>query len=155
MLLYRLAKTKRAADLTGEGAKRVGGRWNHIGTPAVYTAESGSLAILEVLQYAEVKDIYNFSMLIISIPDNVQVQRVTLAELPDNWLQYPHPDATKDIGQKWIDEGIALLLEVPSAVYPNESNFLINPFHTDAKHIRMISVEPFLFSERLFKSYKK
>ena len=151
MLLYRLAKTIRATDLTGEGARRAGGRWNFAGTPVVYTAQSGSLAILEVLQYAQETDIRQFSMLTLEVPDTVSIQQVSLESLPPDWRQYPYPEATRQIGQRWIEQGEALLLQVPSAVYPEESNWLINPQHPETTTIRIVSVKPFSFSERLFR----
>lgn len=151
MLLYRLAKTARAADLTGEGAKRAGGRWNYAGVPVVYTAENGSLVVLEVLQYADISDIHSFSMLTVEVPDDVAIQRISLITLPDDWHQYPHLTHTKEFGQQWIEQEKALLLQVPSAVYPDETNWLINPHHPDAKRIQLVSVKPFVFSDRLFR----
>lgn len=82
MRLYRLAKTHRANDLSGEGAKRAGGRWNPPGTPVLYMAESGALAILEVLQYAHVQDMRNFSMLVLEAPDDASIQQIELQTLP-------------------------------------------------------------------------
>lgn len=114
MLLYRLSKTIRATDLTGEGAKRAGGRWNYVGTPVLYTAENGALAILEVLQYADVADIHSFSMLTLEVPDDVEIYRIPLESLPINWQHFPHLSATKDIGHYWVEQGRALLLQVPS-----------------------------------------
>ena len=151
MLFYRLAKTSRATDLTGEGARRAGGRWNFAGTPVVYTAQSGALAILEVLQYAQEADIRLFSMLTLDVPDTALIQRVSLDGLPADWLQYPYLEATRLIGQRWMEKVEALLLQVPSAVYPDESNWLINPQHPEVATIRIVSVKPFTFSERLFR----
>lgn len=150
MLLYRLAKTTRANDLSGEGAKRAGGRWNHAGIPLVYTAQSGSLAILEVLQYVNPADLRSFSMLTIHVPDDVSVTRITPAALPDHWQRYPYPATTKDIGSEWAAKQESLLLAVPSAVYPDEYNYLINPQHTAINQLRIVSVKPFVFNERLF-----
>ncbi|MCP4191062.1 MAG: RES family NAD+ phosphorylase, partial [Planctomycetaceae bacterium] len=46
---WRLIKANHADDaFAGEGAKRWGGRWNSKGVRVVYTAESLSLATLEV-----------------------------------------------------------------------------------------------------------
>jgi RES domain-containing protein len=151
MQLYRLAKTARATDLTGEGAKRAGGRWNFPGTPVVYSVQSGSLAVLEVLQYVEISDIRKFSILTIDVPDDLTVQNIPLAELPENWRDFPYPNETKELGRLWAERGEALLLEVPSAVYPDESNWLINPLHPMASRIRVVAVKPFVFNDRLFR----
>jgi RES domain-containing protein len=151
MFLYRLAKTIRAADLTGEGARQAGGRWNYPGTPVIYTAQNGSLAVLEVLQYIEVADVRKFSMLTLEVPDDAPIQRVSLISLPNHWQAFPYPEETRIIGRQWADDGQTLLLEVPSAVYPDESNWLINPLHSMASQIRIVSVKPFVFSDRLFR----
>jgi RES domain-containing protein len=50
---WRLIKANHADDaFAGEGAKRWGGRWNSKGVRVVYTAESLSLATLEVIGHA-------------------------------------------------------------------------------------------------------
>ncbi|GAB3641661.1 RES family NAD+ phosphorylase [Spirosoma arcticum] len=150
MLLYRLAKTVRAYDLTGEGAKRAGGRWNYPGTPVVYTAQNGSLAVLEVLQYVEISDVRSFSMLTIELPDEAPIQRINGSELPVDWQRFPYSTETKEIGRHWVEEDKALVLIVPSAVYPEESNWLINPLHPMAHFVSVVDVKPFVFNDRLF-----
>ncbi|MCY7358045.1 MAG: RES family NAD+ phosphorylase [Rudanella sp.] len=151
MRLNRLAKTARANDLTGEGAKRAGRRWNYAGTPIIYTAQNGPLAVLGVLQYIEVTDVHKFSVLIINVPDDALIKRIDRDNLPDNWQQFPYPKKTKAIGRLWIERVTALLLEVPSAVYPDESNWLINPEHSMASTIQIVAVKPFVFNDRLFR----
>ncbi len=47
MLAWRLCRAP-FADLSGEGARRLGGRWNTPGRPLVYAASSAALAVLEV-----------------------------------------------------------------------------------------------------------
>ena len=47
MLAWRLCRAP-FADLSGEGARRYGGRWNRPGRPIVYAASSAALAVLEV-----------------------------------------------------------------------------------------------------------
>ena len=53
MELWRLCR-RAHADLTGEGAHRVGGRWNNPGRPVVYLAEHPALAALEVPVHLDV-----------------------------------------------------------------------------------------------------
>lgn len=151
MRLYRLAKTHRATELSGEGAKRAGGRWNLPGMPVVYTAESGALAILEVLQYVDVQDIRNFSMLVLDVPDSASIVRIELGRLPRGWNAFPYPASTREIGQRWAEASNELILQVPSAVYPQESNYLLNPLHPDFSAVRILETQPFVFSERLFR----
>lgn len=150
MRLYRLAKTARANDLTGEGAKRAGGRWNYVGTSVIYTAQNGPLAVLEVLQYIEVTDVHKFSMLTIEVPDDALITHIDKNSLPDGWQRFPYPSETKEIGRLWAEKENTLLLEVSSAVYPDESNWLINPLHPMANRIQIVSVKPFIFNDRLF-----
>ena len=57
---WRIVKAKhkkRAFD--GEGARIAGGRWNKIGTPMVYTADSLALAALELIVHLPDKDLFN------------------------------------------------------------------------------------------------
>jgi RES domain-containing protein len=46
--IFRVCRA-RHARLDGEGARRVGGRWNSAGRAVVYMAESIALAVLENL----------------------------------------------------------------------------------------------------------
>ena len=47
MLAWRLCRAP-FTDLTGEGARRYGRRWNRPGRPMVYAASSAALAVLEI-----------------------------------------------------------------------------------------------------------
>ena len=49
MIVYRIADRKYKDDLSGTGAKLIGGRWNSPGLPALYTSEHASLATLEII----------------------------------------------------------------------------------------------------------
>ncbi|MBM2839324.1 MAG: family phosphorylase, partial [Deltaproteobacteria bacterium] len=49
MDLFRIAKTKYINDLSGNGARVYGGRWNEKGVAVIYTSESRALAALEFL----------------------------------------------------------------------------------------------------------
>jgi len=49
MDLFRVTRKKYIDDLSGEGSRLYGGRWNHKGAAVIYTSESISLAAMEVL----------------------------------------------------------------------------------------------------------
>ncbi|MGB3154371.1 MAG: RES domain-containing protein, partial [Chitinophagaceae bacterium] len=51
MTLYRFAKQIYSNDISGTGAKKLGGRWNSPGLPVVYTSCTISLSLLELLVY--------------------------------------------------------------------------------------------------------
>ena len=56
--------------LDGEGAKRVGGRWNSPGRAVVYMAESVSLAVLENLVHLAKEDFpTGFVVITVVLPD--------------------------------------------------------------------------------------
>ena len=46
MLIYRFGLKKFIGDLSGQGAKIYGGRWNSVGNSMLYTSYSPSLAML-------------------------------------------------------------------------------------------------------------
>src|SRR5215213_3712747 len=98
MKVYRLANRKYAKDKTGEGAKLHGGRWNHIGTPCLYTSESRSLAILEYSVNIELFSIpRTLCIITFDIPEDSMLE-CSISNLPGNWTQSPAPAETKDFG---------------------------------------------------------
>lgn len=120
----------------GEGANLYGGRWNNKGTPLIYTAASRALAVLELLVNIEFEESLENDFLIyqLEVADN-QILTLAQSDLPDDWLQYPASEITKQIGDQWQRSAESLVLEVPSAIIRQESNFLINPQHKDFKKV--------------------
>jgi RES domain-containing protein len=119
----------------------------------VYTSASLALAALEVfvnLERAEPPgDLVSISA---DIPESLAVSRIATSELPGNWRSYPAPDALADLGARWANELKAPVLAVPSAVIPQELNYLLNPRHADFKRIRVGKPEAFRFDPRLRRS---
>jgi RES domain-containing protein len=88
------------------------------------------------------------------VPDRLHVEAIELARLPGNWRAYPPPDALQDLGDEWIRSGRSPVLAVPSAVIPTERNYLLNPLHSDFRHVRFADPDPFRFDPRMWKSSK-
>ena len=151
MIVYRIAKEEYIEDLSGNGAKRTGGRWNPKGTPVLYCASTSSLAILEKLVSIDM-DLLPDDLCIaaLEIPKS-KILKTPEEELPKNWNHYPSPDALKSIGKSWIELGNFCTLQIPSTVNPMESNYLINVRHPLMEKIKIKEVTPFRIDHRLSK----
>lgn len=149
---WRIVKqrhVRRAFD--GEGARRRGGRWNSPGTAVVYTSESESLAILEILVHLESAHILRAYSLIECRFEPALVVVLEPAILPKTWRSSPPPHEMQALGDKWITSGNSAVLAVPSVVVPREFNFLLNPAHSDFSSIEIGEPENVTFDERLVK----
>lgn len=151
MNVYRLAREKHATPLSGKGAARYGARWNPVGIELIYTAQNRSLAMAEVavhLTLATLPD--DYCMLTIEIPDEIKVKRLSEADLPPDWKEFPHPASTQSIGRDFVTENEYCVLMIPSVVTQGDFNVLINPNHIDFPKISIKSIEKFLFDKRIF-----
>ena len=151
MRLWRIC-SRRHRRFDGEGARLYGGRWNHAGTSVVYTSSSLSLAALELFVHLDI-DMVPADLVAIQadVPDTIHIEVVTLESLPKNWRHYPVPEALKDIGTAWAARASTAILAVPSAVIPEERNYLLNPKHRDLKRLRVHKPVPFHFDPRMWK----
>lgn len=150
MILYRFAHKKFAHELSGTGARLKGGRWNPAGLPVLYTSESISLALLEVLVNASTLDeLQSIQLMEIHIPTNAECQEIKLRNLKKDW---DHDiDYTQWMGKEILQTKKTLLFQCPSAVVHKEHNYMINPLHADFKKVRLQNAVDFSFDERLFK----
>lgn len=150
MLVYRIAKKDVVKDLSGTGAKLYGGRWNHRGTPVVYTSETRALATVEFLVHVSLSNAPRGLMIAtIEIPDKIVPEDIPRASLPRGWREYPPPRAAVDLGTQWAKAKKSLLLRVPSAIVEQEYNILINPLHSAMLHVVLKDVAAFEFDKRL------
>jgi RES domain-containing protein len=127
---WRITRDKYIRDaFSGDGAKQYGGRWNPPGIPMVYTAQSLSLAILELIVHLEDDgDISSYVAIPVTFPPAL-VQILPESRWPEKWDSLPIAEPSRQIGKEWFDAMTSVVLQVPSSVVPRESNFLINPVH--------------------------
>lgn len=147
---WRITKQKYARSaFSGDGARIYGGRWNSPGTAMIYTAQSQSLAVLEMLVHLDSPDLLsNYVFFQVSI-DPSYVKDLSFATLPRNWKADPVPARVQAIGDDWFAGGASAVLRVPSALVPGESNFLLNPRHSDFGKMRIGKPIPFQYDPRL------
>ena len=131
------------ADLSGEGARLYGGRWNSPGRPMVYAAESASLAVLEVRVHLDL----DWRVL----PDDYVLMAIDAGDLVAETL-VETPADPRAAGDAWVASGRSALLRAPSFIVPESDNVLINPAHRDATRLAVASIRPFAFDARLWPS---
>jgi RES domain-containing protein len=147
---WRITKRKHARTaFTGEGARLYGGRRNSPGTRVVYTAQSQSLAVLEMLVHLDSAEILKHYILFEIEIDASRIANLDMAKLPRNWRADPGPDRVRAIGDAWIASGSSVALRVPSALVPGESNILLNPVHRDFLRLTIHKPLSFQFDLRL------
>lgn len=153
MVVYRITTAKWADQLSGSGRA---GRWNSNGLFVIYTAGTRALACLENLAHRRVVgDDALFKITLINIPDDIWVEMITKTTLPENWKEYINYTICQTIGDEWLHKLSSVILRVPSAIIPEEYNYLINTAHPDFSKISIIELEAFSFDERLLHTNKK
>lgn len=134
---------------SGEGARRVKGRWHSVGTRVVYAAESTALAVLElVARVPRPLRMPEYAVIPCCFPKAL-VEEVDRTKLPANWYESPAPPELQRIGTAWADSLSSAVLAVPSAIVPTEINYLLNPEHPDFHSIDVGLPRPFRLDLRL------
>ncbi len=111
---WRIAKRKHSkAAFSGEGARLYGGRWNHPGTAMIYTAETQSLAALELLVHLDSTALLDQYILIEVGIEKSLILRLDLKEWPKDWRESPPPARLREIGDAWSEAGKSVALRVP------------------------------------------
>lgn len=152
MNVWRICRSKHELSaFSGYGAEKTGGRWNYKGHSVVYTSENLSLAALELFVHVSPGIIpADLISLRGTLPDSISIERLEAPDLPKNWRKYPAPSELQEIGTNWILGLTSLVLVVPSAINPLESNILVNPAHPEIKELQVGTGQPFQFDPRMF-----
>lgn len=150
MRVWRLGRAIHQDDeLSGEGARRHGGRWNSRGLACIYTAASLELALLETLVHLDL-DLVPADLLAIELELPDPEVASPPAELPPDWhLPPPYLAGTRQMGDAWLKARRSLALAVPSSVLPQRLNVLINPGHPAVSSVRIIDRMPLPWPGRL------
>jgi RES domain-containing protein len=155
------------------GAYKWGGRWNNPGTAILYTASSLALACLEILVHIrDVNVVPGLVYSLVAIPD----QWIEPLEGSDAWKQARLESRvlSREVGDRWIRErrdhrkpigsqyhprlgsvrqdrpqDRSPVLQVPSIVIPQESNYLLDPEDIEIKKLAWSTPKPFRFDPRL------
>lgn len=149
MRVFRIAKKEYLEDLSGEGSRLYGGRWNKKGMAMVYFSESLSTCLLEILVHLDFKYLSSdFGYMEAEIPD-ASLTSIKIKDLDTNWRNNPPDRSTAKIGTEFLKNSKKLGLKVPSAILPMASNILINPKHKDIEKLKVIKIADLDIDSRL------
>ena len=121
---------------SGEGARLFGGRWNRKGESVIYTAQSRSLAFLEMLVQDEPLRA-SYLLIPVGIPGDIARRVIDSRQLPENWRTLEGRETLRELGSQWLRDGTSCVLDVPSTIIPAEHNLLLNPAHIDFARIEI------------------
>jgi RES domain-containing protein len=161
MLSWRIEYAQHLEDtLSGEGARRYGGRWNEKGTAVIYLSSHLSLAALEKFVHAvpEGPGIALHAVAVEIASDLVnRAHRPT--PLPAAWNSVEPATGSMEWGTQWARSRQSLVAAVPSALLPlscfehsREFNLMLNPEHEDMNRIRVRERPVFSFDSCMWKT---
>jgi RES domain-containing protein len=153
--VWRICAAKHVKDaFSGEGAKIYPGRWNKHGTKMVYTAQSESLALLEIIVNVPSYRHLKTHVVTPATFDTALITFLDPSKLPTDWLDNPIPPSTRSIGDAWAKSSSSAVFCVPSTVIPTEYNYLLNPDHSDFSRILIGKPKGLHLDPRLAKKLK-
>jgi len=150
MFTYRIANVKfKENTLSGIGAEKVGGRWNEVGTRAVYCSENISLALLEYYIHSEDRTALPKKILVakIDIPDEFKIEEIM--DLPEMWNQYPYSSKTTNIFSNKVKERDFFAIKVPSTIVGLEYNYVLNPLYKEFGKVEIVDFIELPLDKRL------
>ena len=151
MEVFRISRTGFAGRLEASGYAN---RWNLEGQMVIYAASSRALATLELLvNRSNIKPDEDYLMMVISLTlDEDAIRNISSNELPENWRSLRAYARLQSIGSAWYKTRKSLVLRLPSAVIPEEYNYMINTKHPDfADKVSLIRKEAYFWDQRLQK----
>ena len=147
MLVYRITLEKWSKSLTASGHAA---RWNSRGRFVVYTAGTRALACLENVVHRSGEGLNHlFKVMVIEVPDDVFIEKIHVADLPDGWHELESFHLTQQRGDNWLDGMKSAILAVPSAIIPQEQNYLFNLQYPDFQKVKLLRTEDFVFDPRI------
>ena len=148
MTVYRISNEAFKNDISGNGAAINGSRWNSSGIRLLYTSEHISLSILESLVHLQRNYIPASQYLLhIEMPTADNIPEISLKKIKQGWTK--EIEYTQWIGDQFIKSNNAVVLKVPSAIVPQEHNYLFNPQHIEFERVKIIMTELLELDKRL------
>jgi RES domain-containing protein len=149
-ILWRIARRAYALDKLGVGAREAGGRWNTVGTAVIYAGCTVGIAALE--KFVHLAGVVPADLVLVRVvlPEGTSSETPRAADLPPGWDALYPSRPSMEFGTQWAQAKRSLVLYVPSAIVPEESNAVINPAHAEFASVRMEIEREFHYDSRMF-----
>ena len=160
MIAWRIEYARHLEEaLSGEGARRYGGRWNEKGVPVVYLSSHLGLAALEKFVHAVPA---GREVALHAVAVEIDTRHIENAhrpsQLPGDWRNAEPGVGTMSWGTQWARSRQSLIALVPSALLPLtcfehswEFNLLLNAGHDAMGDIRLLERPRYSFDPRMWK----
>ena len=153
MLVYRIVFKIFSSDLIASGFE---GRWNSEGKKVIYAAGSIALAFLEnMVRRQGVGFNDDFRIMIVEIPDKLKIDIINIEDLSSNWRNFRDYSHCQPLGDIWYNKSSTAIVKVPSAILPEEFNYIINSVHQDFKKVKIVDKTPLVPDPRIDEILKK
>jgi RES domain-containing protein len=138
-------RTRKQA-FSGNGGLYASARWHTAGHPVVYTAQTLSLAALEILvRLKQTNDIQPFYVYSAEVPDPLILKPDSY---PPRWKS--RLTVSRAFGDAWLEAKTMPAMLVPTVITPGEWNVLINPLHAQFSLTWIVSgPDAYTFDARL------
>ena len=96
-----------------------------------------------------------YRLITFEVPDLVGHRVIERSQLPDDWRLFSSYAISQPLGSAWFQQRETLLLHVPSAVVPGDTNVVINATHPDYELLQEKDRQAFSFDERFIRADKE
>jgi RES domain-containing protein len=121
-----------------------------VGTAVIYTGRTVGIAALE--KFVHLAGIVPPDLVLVRVvlPDGASAETPAVADLPPGWDAVRPGPGSMQYGTQWAQENRSLVLYVPSAIVPEETNGVLNPNHPQFRAVRMEIEREFHYDSRMF-----
>jgi len=152
MLLYRITREKYAEDLTGEGARLWGGRWNRPGLAVIYTSEARSLALLEMIVHFNAASALSMNYVFVTF--ELDEDQIFDVKFPTNQaiISSFNNKVFWNVTDDYFVKKDVFAIRVPSVIISKEFNVLVNPNNKQSRSLKILEIAPAIIDQRLLKT---
>lgn len=148
--IYRITHQRYTDEpFSGKGGLHYRSRWASKGQLVSYASGHLATATLEKIAGVKRPDLLTEMVYVKAEVDRDLVDVLPREELPEDWDALPPTDATREVGDRWLDAEENLLLRVPAAALPDCYNYVINAAHPEVEALEVIETDPLLLDNRV------